>query len=282
MRQCSDSLVLAQTRLRFLDKSDIPHLEILGRSCARSSVAIKSLTTIHRNNRRNHVRETKARYRGRDRCWPDVFSMSNPESHAASSSLTDFSRGVAYSIGPDWSDPRTLNRWPSVHGIEQADKVATRVGYGKNRSDLRNWGFECVFGEENVDVREQFKLTLDHDYEDDRGFSCRDARKWYLDYLSCLHREIEKFFDTSVPRWRELHVEYSFSTPTTWKNPAMIASIEKLVRAAGFADNGKQTVRMALTEAEAAAIEASTTQYREGDIFLICDVRCASVQSPCI
>jgi hypothetical protein len=34
MRQCSDSLVLAQTRLRFLDKSDISRLEILGRSCA--------------------------------------------------------------------------------------------------------------------------------------------------------------------------------------------------------------------------------------------------------
>jgi hypothetical protein len=138
-----------------------------------------------------------------------------------------------------------------------------------------------VFGEEIVDVREQFKLALDHDYEDDRGFSCLDARGWYLDYLRCLHREIEKFFDTSVPRWRELHVEYSFSTPTTWKNPAMIASIEKLVRAAGFADNGKQTVRMALTEAEAAAIEASTTQYKEGDIFLICDVRHAPVQLPC-
>jgi hypothetical protein len=112
-----------------------------------------------------------------------------------------------------------------------------------------------VFGAENVDVREQFKLTLDSDYEDDRGFSCLDARRWYFDYLSCLHREIEKFFDVSVPRWRDLHVEYSFSTPTTWKNPA------------------KQTVRMGLTEAEAAAIEASTTQYREGDIFLICDVR---------
>jgi hypothetical protein len=135
-----------------------------------------------------------------------------------------------------------------------------------------------VFGAENVDLREQFKLTLDSDYEDDRGFSCLDARRWYFDYLSCLHREIEKFFDASVPRWRDLHVEYSFSTPTTWKNPAMIASIEKLVKAAGFADTGKQTVRMGLTEAEAAAIEASTTQYREGDIFLICDVRYASVQ----
>jgi hypothetical protein len=129
-----------------------------------------------------------------------------------------------------------------------------------------------VFGDREVDVREQFKLTLDADYEDDRGFTCQDARVWYYDYLTCLHREIEKFFDASVPRWRSLNVEYSFSTPTTWNNPAMIASIEKLVKSAGFASTATQTVRMALTEAEAAAIEASTTQYRAGDIFLICDV----------
>jgi hypothetical protein len=52
----------------------------------------------------------------------------------------------------------------------------------------------------------------------------------------------------------------------------MIASIQKLIESAGFAWTERQSVRMALTEAEAAAIEASTTQYRVGDVFLICDV----------
>ncbi|KAK5707218.1 hypothetical protein LTR17_020907 [Elasticomyces elasticus] len=179
--------------------------------------------------------------------------------------------GVAYSIGPDWSPPHNLTRWPGRHGVEKADKVATRVGYSKSRNDVQGWGFESTFGDEGVTVREQFKLTLDAEYEDDRGFTCHEARKWYCDYLTCLHREIERFFDNSIPRWRSMHVEYSFSTPTTWRNPAMIASIEKLIKLAGFADTAQQTVRMALTEAEAAAIEASTTQYRKGDIFLICD-----------
>lgn len=159
-----------------------------------------------------------------------------------------------------------------MHGIEKADKVATRVGYSKTRGDLRNWGFESVWGDDNIYVREQFKLTLDSNYQDDRGFSSDDARKWYMDYLTCLHREIEKFFDASVPRWRTLHVEYNFSTPTTWRDPAMVAMIEKLINAAGFANTAQQTIRMASTEAEAAAIEASTTQYHEGEIFLICDV----------
>jgi hypothetical protein len=156
--------------------------------------------------------------------------------------------------------------------VEKADKVPTCVGYSKGRKPLKNWGFESVFGDQEVDVREQFMLTLDADYQDDRGFTCQDARVWYYDYLTCLHREIEKFFDRLVPQWRSLNVEYNFSTPTTWKNPAMIASIEELVRSAGFASTATQTVRMALTEAEAVAIEVSTTQYRAGDIFLVCDV----------
>ena len=141
-----------------------------------------------------------------------------------------------------------------------------------------NWGFESVLGEDNVVVREQFKLTLDAEYIDDRqGHDCEVARFWYGDYLRCLYTEIEKFFDASVPRWRESLVEYSFSTPTTWKNPAMVASIEKLIKSAGFASTPNQTVRMALTEAEAAAVHASTTKYQVGDVFLICDVRRSAV-----
>ncbi|KAF2212423.1 hypothetical protein CERZMDRAFT_97695 [Cercospora zeae-maydis SCOH1-5] len=68
-----------------------------------------------------------------------------------------------------------------------------------------------------------------------------------------------------------MHVEYNFGVPTTWKNPAMIASMERLIETAGFGSTPRQSVRMSLTEAEAAAIEAATTQYQEGDIFLICD-----------
>lgn len=181
-------------------------------------------------------------------------------------------QGVAYSIGPDWSDPRTLNSWPSYDGIQRADKVATRVAYSKTGHNLVSWGFGATLGDDSVHVREHFKLTLDSEYEDDRGITCQQARQWYYDYLVCLHSEIEKFFERSVPRWREMRIEYSFSTPTTWKNPAMIATIEGLMKSAGFASTDRQIVRMALTEAEAAAIEASTTQYRKGDIFLICDV----------
>lgn len=179
---------------------------------------------------------------------------------------------MAYSIGPDWSEPKTITRWPGPHGEVRADKVATRVGYDRG-GQLRNWGFESVLGDENVQVRELFKLTLDADYEDDRGFSCLEARQWYLDYLRCLNTAIDRFFDASIPRWREGVVEYSFSTPTTWRSPAMVAKIEELIIRAGFDSSPRKQARMALTEAEAAAIEASKTQYRVGEVFLICDVR---------
>lgn len=151
------------------------------------------------------------------------------------------------------------------------------MGYHKTRHNLVNWGFESDYRDDNVVVHEQFKLVLDAEYEDDRGISCSQARRWYHDYLRQLYREIEIFFDSSIPGWRNLRVEYHFSTPTTWNNPAMIASIEHLIKSAGFASTRMQTVHMALTEAEAAAIEASTTRYSTGDVFLICDVSSVGV-----
>lgn len=51
----------------------------------------------------------------------------------------------------------------------------------------------------------------------------------------------------------------------------MIAKVEELVKSAGFGSTRHETVRMGLTEAEAAAIDVSTTKYRSGDVFLICD-----------
>lgn len=51
----------------------------------------------------------------------------------------------------------------------------------------------------------------------------------------------------------------------------MIAPLQGLIESAGFSASERQTVRMSLTEAEAAAIEATTSQCRAGDIFLICD-----------
>lgn len=43
--------------------------------------------------------------------------------------------------------------------------------------------------------------------------------------------------------------------PTTWRNPGTIRTLENLIRAAGFGQDGsKHSCKITLTEAEAAAI----------------------------
>ena len=75
-----------------------------------------------------------------DEALPAIFRTREhvlvpPSSHYTDFLDNDLSVGR---IGPDWSDLRTLNRWPSKHGMERADKVATRVGYSKTKKDLKN------------------------------------------------------------------------------------------------------------------------------------------------
>lgn len=164
-----------------------------------------------------------------------------------------------------------IQKWPGIHGIEDRGKVATRVSYKKADGQLQAWGEQCDFADVTTDVREQFKLTLDKRWHDYRGYEASHAKQWYCDFLQCLHKEIEKHFDEHIPRWREQRVEYNFSTPTTWRDPAMIANIEEATKSSGFTSTKLQTVRMSLTEAEAAAVEASTTSYGQGEVFLICD-----------
>lgn len=158
--------------------------------------------------------------------------------------------------------------------------MATRVSYNRGSGQLQGWGELAVFGDESVEVREFFKLTLDPEWQDYREYTCSQATDWYCDYLRCLHQQIEAYFDQHVSRWREKRVEFNFSTPTTWRNPAMVAGIEKMIKSSGFSSEF-QSVRMSLTEAEAAAIEASTCQYKEGDVFMICDVRCYFLKTNC-
>ena len=62
-----------------------------------------------------------------------------------------------------------------------------------------------------------------------------------------------------------------FSVPTTWKNPAMIAETEQLIRNAGFGREQNHNLEITLTEAEAVAVYASKNQYQKGDVFLVCD-----------
>jgi hypothetical protein len=107
--------------------------------------------------------------------------------------------------------------------------------------------------------------------------------------MSFLYAHVDKFFRNTHPQWDSEKVEFLFSIPTTWKNPNQSAEIERLVNEAGFGgDASLRRVKIAQTEAEAAAVYAAKGHYKvglarmtkklavlilmqPGDVILVCD-----------
>jgi hypothetical protein len=181
--------------------------------------------------------------------------------------------GVAYSIGPDWQRPETIQNWPGTARGGLADKVDTVLAYDIHTNQVVSWGFAVDADDSRFPIEELFKLYLDPDYHD--GYrnapKLEEARRWFTDYLSCIYREISRIFSSTIPRWNTMRVDFVFSVPTTWKNPAMIAETEQLIRSAGFGRESLHNVEITLTEAEAAAVYVSKNHYQKGDVFLVCD-----------
>ena len=147
--------------------------------------------------------------------------------------------------------------------------------YEPDSMSVAGWGFLCDPDSEDPGFVECFKLHLDPSFQEDlrpdRPTTQR-ARKWYLDYLRGVHEYIAGVFSDDIPGWETKKVEFVFSVPTTWKNPKMVAEMEQLLRSAGFGRDGiGHRANISLTEAEAAAVQASKQQYEKGDVVLVCD-----------
>lgn len=167
-------------------------------------------------------------------------------------------------MAPGWSEPRTLQHWPGKMINEIANKVPTLLEYCPDGRTVKAWGFLCDQEDENADIKDFFKLHLDHTYKDQRPDAPKleEARRYFQDYLRCLHDHIQDYFSTSFHRWKTQRTAFIFSVPTTWKNPRMIAETENLIRRAGFGSTGwNHRVEIGLTEAEAAAVYASKQQF---------------------
>ena len=167
-------------------------------------------------------------------------------------------------MAPDWLEPRTIQHWPGKMINELANKVPTSLQYKENSKDVKAWGFLCDLEQEDADILTCFKLHLDPTYPDTRpdAPSPGQARKWFQDYLRCIHDHIEHTFSESFPHWKIQKTEFVFSVPTTWKNPSMIAETERMIKKAGFgADGSNHRAGIGLTEAEAAAVYASKQQF---------------------
>ena len=170
-------------------------------------------------------------------------------------------------MGPSWPGPKTFQRWPGKMYSELSNKVPTLLQYEENSRDVKAWGFLCDQDSGDGDVQDYFKLHLDPGYHDPRpdAPTLEEARQLFQDYLRCLHDYIEEFFTNSFPRWKTQRTEFTFSVPTTWKNPGMVAETERIIRNAGYGEDGpNHRARIGLTEAEAAAVYASRTQFEVG------------------
>ncbi|KAK5047574.1 hypothetical protein LTR84_006671 [Exophiala bonariae] len=181
--------------------------------------------------------------------------------------------GVAYSVAPEWARPEVIQSWPGNTRGTVADKVDSKISYDLRSGQLAAWGFFADFTIRHHKYTELFKLYLDPEFNASQidAPSLEEARKWFRDFLSCLYKEVMKHLKETIPRVQSRKIEFCFSVPTTWKDPAMVAEHELLIRQAGFGSEVHHTARITLTEAEAAAVYASKHQYQKGDVFLICD-----------
>ena len=167
-------------------------------------------------------------------------------------------------MGRGWAQPKTIQHWPGklLNGL--ANKVPTRLQYEQYTDQVKKWGFQCNYDEDGTDIKEFFKLHLDPNYKDPRPNAPKveDARRWFRDYLRCIHDHLRQTFSDSFPMWTAQRTEFVFSVPTTWKHPCMVADLEAIIREAGFGSTGvEHRIRVGLTEAEAAAVYASQQQF---------------------
>ncbi|KAJ5726652.1 uncharacterized protein N7483_008009 [Penicillium malachiteum] len=181
--------------------------------------------------------------------------------------------GVAYSSGPEWHPPKTIQRWPGKGPGELANKVPTCIEYEKGSNSVRNWGFACNYDDESTEIREYFKLHLAADY---RGHypgepSRQEAQKWFSDYIHCIYQHVIFEFQKSVPQFESRQVEFIFSVPTTWKDVRMVEETRTLLKRAISAKQKNHHVSIGLTEAEAAAAYSAREHFTKGDTILVCD-----------
>ena len=180
---------------------------------------------------------------------------------------------MAYSRAPDWAEPRIIQSWPGLGPHELRNKVKSALKYRVDSPYVESWGFATDTDALDANTFNLFKLNLDERYQDpsENPLPPSDARACLRDYLRCVREHVEHRFEESDPHFSEMNIEYVFSTPTTWTEPGMVHSIEMTLREAGFANGFNRRIKIGLTEAEAAAVQASKNNHRESEVILVCD-----------
>ncbi|KIW32228.1 uncharacterized protein PV07_03788 [Cladophialophora immunda] len=178
--------------------------------------------------------------------------------------------GVAYCTAP-WTNPVTFQSWTTI-AAELFNKAPSRLAYNHGTANIKSWGFFVDVADRATDIKEYFKLHLDPEYGEWKHLSHQDARRFYLDYMRCVHDHIARYFQSRYPQWATMRVEWNFSVPTTWKHAGMVRELLAILKLAGFGRDGQyHSSVVTLTEAEAAAVCVAKQMLKRDDVILVCD-----------
>ncbi|KAH8647593.1 hypothetical protein BGZ60DRAFT_227558 [Tricladium varicosporioides] len=182
--------------------------------------------------------------------------------------------------------PVSIKNWPNSPG-KVFSKVPTRVTYRAGDLRVPSWGFSCpqrtevgdgmrvvrlfkfLFDRQGLDKYNHGKLEADQE-------TMENVHKWITDFLTKLREYIDECL--SAPPWNvvwgDTIVEYIFSLPTSWDSLEYIAGYESLITRAGFGNGKNCSMKVGLTEANAAAVYTAKKVNHEfvvGDVILSCD-----------
>ncbi|KAL8783868.1 MAG: hypothetical protein Q9195_009260 [Heterodermia aff. obscurata] len=201
--------------------------------------------------------------------------------------------GVAYS-NYGLASPRVIQSWPGKPAEANNKVPSSLVYYSGVNWKVRAWDFAS----QNVPgTKEWFKRSLDpakhatlmetlRRHPDQATNSARDAgpfnspshddiKRYYKDYMQCLYNHLSDHIQGKTGSWQAKRVEFIFSLPCTFREPAIARTLLALVEEAGFGKGGsRHTIVAGLTEPEAAAvftIKESAITFRAGTTILVCD-----------
>lgn len=162
----------------------------------------------------------------------------------------------------DVTEPPVINKWPAR--LNQVfNKVPTIIACAFTET---TWGFEVTQSDRENGrtlVEEHFKLLLDHVILDEVNSSpdvlitMEDIRKCFQIFLKELYEWTSKELEKVVQRrLQDMKVEYLFSVPATWKERT-VCDYQAIIKRAGFGSIDGHTAKIALNEAEAAAVQTA-------------------------
>lgn len=162
--------------------------------------------------------------------------------------------GVAHSSQDSgWARPEVIQTWPDRKG-GVFSKYPTRVAYDRTGKVI-DWG-TCSLSDDVHKTAKEFKLQLDPSYQDvpEAVSSHQKAVEHYVNYMRELIKHVDSVLEQRFLNWRDRQVEYRFSIPTTWNNPALTTHLMSWLAQAGLTNTPNRKVIFSRTEAEAAAV----------------------------